>query len=128
LFTRAPIERQWRDLQLQDDAIGGFLDRLLGRYRLTARESSSDWSDAAVDPEMLGRAFESLMQPEARRAMGAFYTPPALVAQLAREGITNALTSLGVSELALRGHFEGRPIARGLRGAVLRVLDGFRVL
>jgi hypothetical protein len=37
------------------------IDGLLGRYRLTARETSSEWSDAAVDPEMLGRAFESLM-------------------------------------------------------------------
>ncbi len=91
LFTRAPIERQWRDLRFTDDAIATIVGGLLARYRLTARESSDAWSDAAVDPEMLGRAFESLMQEETRRARGAFYTPPPLVAQLTRDGLTAAL-------------------------------------
>lgn len=91
LFTRSPIERQYRELRFADDAIAEIVGGLLARYRLTARESSAAWSDAAVDPEMLGRAFESLMQAETRRARGAFYTPPALVTQLGRDGLAAAL-------------------------------------
>lgn len=91
LFTRAPIERRHRTLRFTDDAIAQIVGGLLARYRLTARESSASWSDAAVDPEMLGRAFESLMQEETRRARGAFYTPPALVAQVGHDGLAAAL-------------------------------------
>jgi hypothetical protein len=91
LFTRAPIERRHRDLRFSDDAIAEIVGGLLARYRLTARESSASWSDAAVDPEMLGRAFESLMQEDTRRARGAFYTPPTLVSQLGRDGLAAAL-------------------------------------
>ncbi len=47
---------------------------LLGRYRFTAREDRSTWSEAAIDPEMLGKAFESLMQPRERHSSGAYYT------------------------------------------------------
>lgn len=96
LFTRTPIERRWRDLTLQDDAIGEVIGGLLARYRLTARESRDAWSDSAVDPEMLGRAFESLMHAGTRRAQGAFYTPPALISRLTHDGIAAALAPRGI--------------------------------
>jgi len=83
LFQRSGIERRCRALRLRDDAIAGVVLDLLPRYRLTARESSAEISDAAVDPEMLGRAFESLMAAETRRTNGAFYTPQPLIARLA---------------------------------------------
>ncbi len=85
LFTRSPLERRRRALRLDDDAIAALACELLPRYRLTAREASTGIADAAVDPEMLGRAFESLMQPAVRRARGSFYTPPALIDGLASQ-------------------------------------------
>jgi SAM-dependent methyltransferase len=91
LFMRSRVEARWRRLQFTDDAIAEVVGGLLARYRLTARESSHEWSDAAVDPEMLGRAFESLMQERTRRARGAYYTPPPLIARLTREGLLAAL-------------------------------------
>ena len=94
LFTRTPLESRLRDLRFTDEAIGAIIDGLLGRYRLTARETSSEWSDAAVDPEMLGRAFESLMDAGERRATGAFYTPQALIARLTTQAIDAALESV----------------------------------
>lgn len=87
LFTRTPLERRHRALRFTDDALGDVIGGLLGRYRLTARETSVDWSDAAVDPEMLGRAFESLMHADDRRAAGAFYTPHALIVRLTRSAL-----------------------------------------
>ena len=87
LFTRGPVEARCRDLVLPDDAIAAVIGDLLARYRLTAREQSQTLSDAAVDPEMLGRAFESLMGDETRRTRGAFYTPQALVARLTDQAL-----------------------------------------
>lgn len=108
LFQRSAVETRARALRLDDAAIAAVVCDLLPRYRLTARETSRDLSDAAVDPEMLGRAFESLMGAEARRAHGAFYTPPPLIARLtggalaalARHGDDHDLASLRVMDPA----------------------------
>jgi hypothetical protein len=98
LFTRTPLESRLRDLRFTDESLGAIIDGLLGRYRLTARETSTEWSDAAVDPEMLGRAFESLMDTGARRATGAFYTPQALIARLTTQAIDAALEPVSESD------------------------------
>jgi N-6 DNA Methylase len=108
LFQRSAVETRARALRLEDEAIAAVVCDLLPRYRLTARETSRDLSDAAVDPEMLGRAFESLMGAEVRRAHGAFYTPPPLIARLtggalaalARQGDDRDLASLRVMDPA----------------------------
>ena len=60
-------------LRFSDQAIGAHRGDLFGRYRFTAREDASSGSEAAVDPEMLGKAFESLMAAADRRESGAFF-------------------------------------------------------
>lgn len=82
LFARGPLERRHRDLRFTDEAIAEVIGGLLAHYRLTARETSALVSDAAVDPEMLGRAFESLMAAPTRQSRGAFYTPHALIVHI----------------------------------------------
>ena len=101
LFTRTPLESRCRSLRFTDDAIGEVIGGLLARYRLTPRESSGTWTDAAVDPEMLGRAFESLMHDGTRQSRGAFYTPPPLIARLSAEAMRTVLTQSGASAEAL---------------------------
>ncbi len=128
LFTRTAIERRHPDLRLRDEAIEGVIGGLLTRYRLTARESRDTWSEAAVDPEMLGRAFESLMHEGLRRTRGAFYTPPPLIAQLTREGLATALATRGVSEDSLWRLWEGERITRKASLRLAQALDGFRIL
>jgi transposase len=103
LFARAPIERQHARLRFADDAIVSLVGDLLDRYRFTASEESTTWSEAAIDPEMLGRSFESLMVPGERRGSGTFYTPPALVERVVSEALQVALpTALPPSEQLLR--------------------------
>jgi hypothetical protein len=97
LFARTHLERGHRGLSLSDDAYGALLYDVFGQYRFTAREESASWSEAAVDPEMLGRAFESLMASRERRRTGAFFTPFHLVERIAK---TALLTSLGDSAAA----------------------------
>ncbi|HEY0971066.1 MAG TPA: DNA methyltransferase [Gemmatimonadales bacterium] len=106
LFARTALERRAGGARFPDHALAPLFDRLLARYRFTAREDRLTWSEAAVDPEMLGHAFESLMDAGARRASGAFYTPQALVAHVTRLGLAEALAGGDVArevvECALR--------------------------
>jgi hypothetical protein len=101
LFTRTAVESRARALRFTDDALGALVGDLLGRYRLTARESSTEWSEAAVDPEMLGRAFESLMAGGERRAGGVYYTPQALIERLTRHALEAVLPADGADLTAL---------------------------
>jgi Eco57I restriction-modification methylase len=91
LFARAPVERLAKGLRFPDETLGALLGDLLTRYRFTAREESIDLSEVAIDPEMLGRAFESLMASRERRASGAFYTPFALVDRITTTALEHAL-------------------------------------
>ncbi|MDQ8164884.1 MAG: N-6 DNA methylase [Gemmatimonadota bacterium] len=128
LFNRTPVERRWRRTTLTDDALGGIMAGLLARYRVTAREDSTNLSEAAIDPEMLGRAFESLMASDDRRKSGAFYTPRPLLERVTAEGIDHWLSTLGISA-ASRGaiaHSHRLPAAE--RPAVLAAIRDLRVL
>jgi len=129
LFAPAPLERRWPRVQLTDSSLGRAFGDLFARYRFTAREDSAAWSEAAIDPEMLGKAFESLMSSRERRSSGAFYTPQALVMEVTRSALTSALArpplTREVLERSLAGEEippETAPILR-TRIADLRVLD-----
>ena len=128
LFTRTPLERRARDLTFADDAIGTIIGGLLSRYRLTPRESSDGWSDAAVDPEMLGRAFESLMHADQREARGAFYTPPALITRLVRDGLVATLAPRGVPAEVFEAAWVGEPVEPSLADSLNRALSDLRVI
>jgi hypothetical protein len=128
LFARAPVERRWRETRLSDDAIGGVICRLLGRFRVTAREESTSWSEAAVDPEMLGRAFESLMATDDRRKSGAFYTPLAILERVTSEGLDLWLRSVRLSGVARTALREDTPVPKGDRAALFEAIDKVRIL
>jgi hypothetical protein len=127
LFTRTVLEKRWRSARFPDDALAPLFDGILARYRLTAREDRATWSEAAIDPEMLGRAFESLMASDTRRATGAFYTPHSLVEDVTNEALARHLcTSLPTTDTSrlLAGE---HPSATAAVAAAAR-LDSLRVL
>lgn len=54
-------------------------------------------TEGAIDPGMLGRVFESVMEPGERHASGTYFTPPALVRAVLQEGFAALLvTRLGI--------------------------------
>ncbi len=128
LFSPTPLERRAAAATLGDDALAAVLDRLLARYRFTAREDEAAWSDAAVDPEMLGRAFESLMHAGARRATGAYYTPQPLVARVVEEGLGAALGVPGIAAEDAVRIVAGAVPPPELAAATLRRVESLRVL
>ncbi len=129
LFAKAVVERRHARARFTDEALGALFEQLLGAYRFTAREEEGGWSEVAIDPEMLGRAFESLMAARERRASGAFYTPHQLVAHVADHALIAALAGDAVTETQLRGVMHGAvlppAVAVALRGRLqaLTVLD-----
>ncbi len=119
LFARSHLERRRRDSIFTDEAFGNAYGLLLSRYRFSAREDSSGWSDASIDPEMLGKAFEALMAFDERKTSGAFYTPQALVDEVVARALDSALPRTSMVQHATRLD-DGRALER-LQS--IRVLD-----
>ena len=129
LFGRTPLEVRHRRLRFRDAELGALFDDVLTKFRFTVHEDFGDTSEAAIDPEMLGRAFESLMASRDRRDSGAFYTPQPLVERAAEAALDEVLAVHGVSapaRQALRQRATvGADDAAPLRTCLLRlrVLD-----
>lgn len=110
LFARSHVEKTARASAFSDEAFGNAFGNLLSRYRFSGREDGADWSEASIDPEILGKAFEALMARGERKNSGAFYTPQSLVEELTGH--------------ALRSTLQQRSRASNLdRLAGLRILD-----
>lgn len=88
LFARAVLEKQNRKSVFSDEAFGNAFGNLLTPFRFSGREDSAAWSDASIDPEILGKAFEALMASTDRKKSGSFYTPQTLVERLADQALT----------------------------------------
>jgi len=128
LFSPTPLERRLRGLRFGDEHIGRVYSELLGRYRFTAREDSTSWSEAAVDPEMLGKAFESLMASNERKSSGAFYTPHALVERVTRSALIAGLSSGALPESVVLLAFAGEPVPASHRDTLRERLTSLTVL
>ncbi|MEP6618578.1 MAG: N-6 DNA methylase [bacterium] len=128
LFSKGPFEARHASARFSDAAMGAFFSDVLGAYRFTARESEEQWSDASIDPEMLGRAFESLMASRERRVSGAFYTPQTLVSHVAERALVVALTDDAVSETTLTDAMRGLSIDTACAAHLRRRLRAFTVL
>lgn len=91
LFARARVERRHRRATFDDSALGDLIGNILARYRFTPAEEIEDWSEAAIDPEILGRAFENLMESGDRKSSGSYYTPQLLVERVTLVALEAAL-------------------------------------
>lgn len=65
------------------------------RYNFTVEEESPDDKEVAVDPEMLGKVFENLLDENLRKGKGTYYTPREIVHYMCRESLVNYLVSQG---------------------------------
>lgn len=74
-----------------NDQETGFLD-LLNQYNFTIDESDPSEQDIAVDPEMLGKIFESLLDEKERHSKGAHYTPREIVHFMCIEALAYELS------------------------------------
>ena len=80
----------------------GILD-IFDRYNFTMSEDEPMEREVAIDPEMLGKVFENLLEINDRKSKGAFYTPREIVHYMCQESLINYLTNtLNISEEAIR--------------------------
>ena len=128
LFEPSAFERA-HEIALPNELMQRVIEDVFERF-----DFSIDESDAAgthVDPEMLGKVFESLMAEDERAASGSFYTPREIVDVLASRAIVEALAGRDgrtreALEVIVRGETPARiPHAEALRARVesITVLD-----
>ena len=104
----ADLLKQWRALPylngglFEEDAIDRLkivlpaklfedLFQYLASYNFTVDENDPDDAEIGVDPEMLGKIFESLL--EDNKSKGAFYTPKEIVRYMCKESLIAYLSS-----------------------------------
>lgn len=85
-----------------DRSADGILD-IFDRYNFTMSEDEPMEREVAIDPEMLGKIFENLLEVKDRKSKGAFYTPREIVHYMCQESLINYLVrKTGLPEDALR--------------------------
>ena len=75
-----------------NDKNDGILD-FFDLYNFTIDEEEPLEKDVAVDPEMLGKIFENLLDVDDRKSKGAFYTPREIVYYMCQESLANYLVN-----------------------------------
>ena len=60
---------------------------ILSQYNFTVDEADLEEQEVAIDPEMLGKIFESLLDVRDRAKLGAFYTPREIVHFMCEESL-----------------------------------------
>ncbi len=70
----------------------GILD-VFDRYNFTVNEADPLEKEVAIDPEMLGKVFENLIEDNRRKGLGAFYTPREIVHYMCQESLISYLDS-----------------------------------
>lgn len=80
----------------------GILD-IFDRYNFTMNEDEPMEREVAIDPEMLGKVFENLLDVTDRKSKGAFYTPREIVHYMCQETLINHLViKTGIPEADIR--------------------------
>lgn len=117
LFEPHPLERRWR-VTFPTPVLQHAFDSLFERFHFTLSADSGE----SIAPDMLGRVFERVMEPEERHATGSYYTPAALVDAVLRDALATWLatrTGTAWSEARLQVDQPDAGTRRLLRGVKL---------
>ncbi len=88
LFQPHPLEREW-PVEWPDELWRRAFDDLFERFHFVATEAGDP---QGIAPDMLGRVFEGVMDPDERGASGTFYTPMPIVRALVTDALASYLT------------------------------------
>ncbi|MFZ4829113.1 MAG: Eco57I restriction-modification methylase domain-containing protein, partial [Phototrophicaceae bacterium] len=102
------------------------------RYNFTIADDTPLEQDVAVDPEMLGKVFENMLEERDRGQSGSFYTPRTIVSYMCQEALVGYLEeSAHVPREITRAQFDPDNTARFEREqlpAITAALDTLTVL
>ena len=95
LFTENPLDGK-HDFQISDQRFNGIFE-FLEKYNFTIAEDSPLDQEVAVDPEMIGKVYESLVnvsdEADERGDAGIFYTPRTEIDLMCRLALVDNLTN-----------------------------------
>ena len=85
-------EYDWENsfMYIDDKIFEKILD-VFDRYNFTVKEDEPLEKEVAVDPEMLGKVFENLLDENLRKGKGTYYTPRRIVHYMCQESLVNYL-------------------------------------
>jgi type I restriction-modification system DNA methylase subunit len=86
-----------RDVALHGSVGTGIID-VFDRYNFTVSEAEPLEKDVAIDPEMLGKVFENLIEENRRKGLGAFYTPREVVHFMCQSSLCDHLDAAMLRE------------------------------
>jgi len=85
-------EYDWRGTKVYlENSIFKNIIEVFDRYNFTVEEESPEDKEVAIDPEMLGKVFENLLEENLRKGKGAYYTPREIVHYMCQESLINYL-------------------------------------
>lgn len=87
---------------LLDNKIFGDIFDIFDRYNFTVKEDEPLEKEVAIDPEMLGKVFENLLEIKDRKSKGSYYTPREIVHYMCQRSLINYLeTNTNISSVEL---------------------------
>ena len=108
LFEPSPFERRHSGLHLPNELLRRVIDDVFEKFAFSIDES--DAAGTHIDPEMLGKVFESLMATDERAESGSFYTPRPIVDVLTERAVLEALSDGDPdTRVKLRARLAGDP-------------------
>jgi adenine-specific DNA-methyltransferase len=97
------------------DEGNGILD-IFDLYNFTVKEDEPLEKEVAIDPEMLGKVFENLLEVKDRKSKGTYYTPREIVHYMCQQSLINYLdTAINTGDVPLvatrppQGKLFGKP-------------------
>lgn len=73
--------------------IGDGVLNIFDRYNFTVKEDEPLEKEVAIDPEMLGKVFENLLEIKDRKSKGTYYTPREIVHYMCEQSLLNYLAT-----------------------------------
>jgi hypothetical protein len=96
LFAKSELDARYRDFEVTDACFAQIF-KFLERYNFTIAEDSPLDQEVAVDPEMVGRVYESLVnvstEADERGDAGIFYTPRTEIDLMCRLSLVDRLAN-----------------------------------
>lgn len=91
-----PIEGyNWKETELIiDNSIFEKIITTFDEFNFTVKEDEPLEKEVAVDPEMLGKVFENLLDVKDRKSKGAFYTPREIVHYMCQQSLIKYLYTI----------------------------------
>lgn len=91
LFERNPKYEINNNIHIENEIFENLFEDIFEKYNFTVREDIGFDSDVAVDPELLGRIFENMINKEEREGTGSFYTPRPIISYMCKQSIKEYL-------------------------------------